>query len=318
MISRASVAAVLLVLVTTAPTAAQPYPARPVEMIIPFTAGSGLDVNGRTVATALGEQLKQQVVVLNRDGAAGTIGFSALAAAPTDGHTIGFGPTTPISNAPYLVKGVRYGADSFSYICQIFETIFVAAVGPESRFKSMKDVIDEAKAKPGTITYGTAGLGSVPHLSMANFGRELGLEFQHVPYRGDALLLPALLRKEIDIAITAIASIREHSTIEALAVFSDERNSSYPQAPMVSELGVKRSVPPGQVGLYAPKGLPPQIQATLESACQAASQNPAVTRVIATTGQRPKYLSGAQYRQLTIDDYAFKGELIRAIGLLNQ
>src|SRR5882757_4316034 len=164
---------------------AQTYPSRPVEMIIPFTAGSGLDVNGRTVASALSEQLGQQVVVLNRDGAAGTIGFSALAVAAPDGQTIGFGPTTPISNAPYLVKGVKYDASSFSYICQMFETVFVVAVSPTSRFKTIADVLQAAKEKPNSVTYGTAGLGSVPHLSMANFGQQLGLEFQHVPYRGD-------------------------------------------------------------------------------------------------------------------------------------
>lgn len=315
--ARAPLAAAMMMLIA-APSLAQPYPSRPVEMIIPFTAGSGLDVNGRAVANALSEHLKQQVVVLNRDGAAGTIGFGALAAAAPDGQVIGFGPTTPISNAPYLVKGVRYDADSFSYICQVFETIFVAAVGPESRFKTARDLFAEAKAKPGTITYGTAGLGSVPHLSMANLGRALGLEFQHVPYRGDALLLPALLRKEIDVAITAVATIREHPTIQALAVFSDERNSAYPDAPTAKELGVARAVPPGQVGIYAPKGLPAGVQTTLESACEAASTNPAVVRVIATTGQRPKYLTGAQYRQMTVEDYKFKGELIRSLGLLNQ
>jgi tripartite-type tricarboxylate transporter receptor subunit TctC len=316
--ARMLAAAALLTAMTAARLEAQTYPSRPVEMIIPFTAGSGLDVNGRTIASALSEQLGQQVVVLNRDGAAGTIGFSALSVAQPDGQTIGFGPTTPISNAPYLVKGVRYDADSFEYICQIFETIFTVAVGPESRFKSMKDVLTEAKAKPGTITYGTAGLGSVPHLAMANLGRSLDVEFQHVPYRGDALLLPALLRKEIDLAITAVASIREQPTIRALAVFSDERNDSYPDAPKVAEFGVTRSVPPGQVGIYAPKGLPRAVQTTLEKACEAATKSPQVTRVIATTGQRPKYLNSVQYRQLTLDDYKFKGELIRALGLLNQ
>ncbi len=91
---------------------AQKWPARPIEMIIPFPAGSGVDVIGRAVATALAEQSGQQVVVNNRDGASGTIGFNALAAVTPDGNTIGFGPTTPIANAPYLVKGVRYGVDS--------------------------------------------------------------------------------------------------------------------------------------------------------------------------------------------------------------
>jgi tripartite-type tricarboxylate transporter receptor subunit TctC len=297
---------------------AQTYPSRPVEMIIPFTAGSGLDVNGRAVATSMADQLKQPMIVLNRDGAAGTIGFGALAAASPDGHVIGFGPTTPISNSPYLVKGVKYDADSFSYICQLFETVFVIAVGPGSRFKTAAEVLQAAKQKPNSVTYGSAGLGSVPHLSMANLGQSLGLEFQHVPYRGDALLLPALLRNEIDLAIVAIATIREHPTIRVLATFDDERNDAYPDVATVKELGVKRSVPPGQVGIYGPKGLTSSVQDALSDACVASAKDPNVSRVISTTGQRPKYRTGLQYRQLTVDDYKFKGELIKSLGLLNQ
>ena len=297
---------------------AQQYPSRPVEMIIPFTAGSGLDVNGRTIAASLSKELKKPVVVMNRDGAAGTIGFGALASSPSDGQTIGFGPTTPISNAPYLIKGVKYNASSFSYICQMFETVFVVAVGPTSRFKTAADVLQAAKEKPNSVTYGTAGLGTVPHLSMANIGQELGLEFQLVPYRGDALLLPALLRNEIDLAITAIATIREHPGIRVLAVFDDARNDAYPDVPIAKELGIKRSVPPGQIGLYGPKGLSAPVEDALNKACAGAAKDPDVLRLITTTGQRPKYLTGAEYRQNTIDDYKFKGNLIKSLGLLNQ
>jgi tripartite-type tricarboxylate transporter receptor subunit TctC len=137
--------AVALALVLVAPGAqAQRWPSRPIDMIIPFPAGSGVDVIGRAVASALSEQLGQQVVVGNRDGASGTIGFNALAAAAPDGNTIAFGPTTPIANAPYLVKGVRYQVGSFDYICQIFENAFTIAVAPQSRFKSAQELIAAA------------------------------------------------------------------------------------------------------------------------------------------------------------------------------
>ena len=315
---RSAISSLAAVMLMSGAADAQPYPSRPVEMIIPFTAGSGLDVNGRTIATSLSKELKQPVVVMNRDGAAGTIGFGALASSPSDGQTIGFGPTTPISNAPYLVKGVKYDASSFSYICQMFETVFVVAVGPASRFKTAADVLQAVKDKPNNVTYGTPGLGSVPHLAMANVGQELGLEFQHVPYRGDALLLPALLRNEIDLAITAIATIREHPSIRVLAVFDDARNDAYPDAPIAKQLGIRRSVPPGQVGLYGPKDLSAPVEDALNKACAGAAKDPDVLRVITTTGQRPKYLTGAEYRQNTIGDYKFKGDLIKSLGLLNQ
>ena len=171
---------------------------RTIEMIIPFPAGSGVDVIGRSVAAALSEQLGQQVVVNNRDGASGTIGFNALAAALPDGNTIAFGPTTPIANAPYLVKGVRYQVDSFDYICQIFENVFTVAVPPQSKFKSAQELIAAARENPGKLTYGHAGNGTIPHLSVENFADALKLKFQPVPFRGDAPVLPTLLKGDID------------------------------------------------------------------------------------------------------------------------
>ncbi len=137
-------------------------------MIISFPAGSGVDVIGRAVAAAISQQTGQNVVVLNRDGAAGTLGFGALAAAAPDGHTIAFGPTTPVANAPYLVKGVRYNVESFTYICQVFENVFTIAVGPQSKVTSVQELLAAAKANPGKLTYGHAGLGTIPHLSMEN------------------------------------------------------------------------------------------------------------------------------------------------------
>jgi tripartite-type tricarboxylate transporter receptor subunit TctC len=162
----AFVAAIALAPIALAPIAlapialeanAQKWPARPIEMIIPFPAGSGVDVIGRAVASAMADQSGQQVVVNNRDGASGTIGFNALAAATPDGSTIAFGPTTPIANAPYPVKGVRYRVESFDYLCQIFENVFTIAVTPQSKFKSVHDLITAAREDPGKLTYGHAG-----------------------------------------------------------------------------------------------------------------------------------------------------------------
>src|SRR4051794_8510854 len=186
---------------------AQKWPARPIELIIPFPAGSGVDVIGRAVASALADQSGQQVVVNNRDGASGTIGFNALAAATPDGSTIAFGPTTPIANAPYLVKGVRYRVESFDYLCQIFENVFTIAVTPQSKFKSVHDLITAARENPGKLTYGHAGTGTIPHLAVENFAEALKLKFQAVPFRGDAPVLPTLLKGDIDFGASAVSTI---------------------------------------------------------------------------------------------------------------
>ena len=274
---------------------AQKWPARPIEMIIPFPAGSGVDVIGRAVATALAEQSGQQVVVNNRDGASGTIGFNALAAVTPDGNTIGFGPTTPIANAPYLVKGVRYGVDSFDYVCQIFENVFTIAVAPQSKFQSIQDLIAAARDNPGKLTYGHAGTGTIPHLAVENFAEALKLKFQPVPFRGDAPVLPTLLKGDIDFGAPAISTIHGQN-FRPLLIFWQARHAAYPDVPTA-------------------RGLPIAIKTALERHCADAVKSEVVRQIIANTGQSIRYLNGADFRAQTTADYQFKGELIRRLGL---
>jgi tripartite-type tricarboxylate transporter receptor subunit TctC len=296
---------------------AQKWPSRPIDMIIPFPAGGGVDVIGRSVATALSTQLGQQVVVNNRDGASGTIGVNALAAAAPDGNTIAFGPTTPIANAPYLVKGVRYQVDSFDYICQIFENVFTLAVAPQSKFKSAQELIVAARENPGRLTYGHAGNGTIPHLSVENFADALKLKFQPVPFRGDAPVLPTLLKGDIDFGAPAVSTIHGQN-FRPLLVFLGQRHPAYPDVPTARELGATSDVPPGHNGLYAPSGLPAAIKVMLERNCADAIKSDVVRQMIANTGQTIRYLAGAEFQAQTVADHTFKGELIRRLGLLAQ
>jgi len=309
----APVAAVALALIALEANA-QKWPARPIEMIIPFPAGSGMDVIGRAVASALAEQSGQQVVVNNRDGASGTIGFNALAAATPDGSTIAFGPTTPIANAPYLVKGVRYRVDSFDYICQIFENVFTIAVAPQSKLRSVEDLISAAREHPGKLTYGHAGTGTIPHLAVENFAEALKLKFQPVPFRGDAPVLPTLLKGDIDFGAPAVSTIHGQN-VRPLLVFWQARHPAYPDVPIARELGITSEVPPGHNGLYAPSGLPIAARTAFERHCADAVKSDVVRQIITNTGQSIRYLSGADFQSQTVADYQFKGELIHRLGL---
>jgi tripartite-type tricarboxylate transporter receptor subunit TctC len=296
---------------------AQSWPSRPIEVIIPFPAGGSSDVIGRSVAAALSDLLGQQVVVGNRDGASGTIGFNALANAPADGYTIGFGPTTPIANAPYLVKGVRYQVDSFEYLCQVFENPFTLAVAPESKIKSARDLLAAARESPGKLSYGHAGKGTIPHLSVENLSEALNLKFQAVPFRGESAILPVLLKGDIDLGTLAVVTIRGQN-FRPLLIFAGQRHPALPDVPTERELGVTTSVPPGHQGLFAPKGLRPEIRASLEGACANAIMRDVVRRTIDNAGLTITYLTGAQFQAQTVADYKFKGELIRRLGLAVQ
>jgi tripartite-type tricarboxylate transporter receptor subunit TctC len=294
----------------------QKFPTRNIEVIIPFAAGGGVDLIGRAVAASLAEQFGQTVVVQNRDGAGGTLGFGALASAAPDGYTLGFGPSTPIANAPYLVKGVRYNVESFDYICQVFENVFSIAVGPTSPHKTAKELFAAAGDK--ALNFGHAGLGSIPHLSVENLADALKVKVQHLPFRGDAAMLPVLLKGDLDFGAPAISSIRGNDQIRPLVVFSNNRHPVYPDVPTAGELGVKTAVPPGQNGLYAPKGLPAEVRTALENACAAAVKSASVLSVIEKTGQSVAYLTGQQFHEQTAADYKFKGELIKRLGLAAQ
>jgi len=293
---------------------AQNWPTRPIEMIVPWVAGGGVDIVSRAIANGMSAELGQNIVVMNRDGAAGTIGFNALSGAAPDGYVLGGGPSTPVANAPYLVRGVRYGVESFEYICQYFENVFALAVREDSPFKTAQDLLAAAKASPGRLTYGHAGPGTIPHLAAENLGMALDIKFQHVPFRGDAPMLPILLKGDIDFGSTALASIRGQ-TIRPLLVFADKRHPNYPDVPIAKELGVAVSVPPGHNGVFAPKGLPKPVLARLEAACAAAVKSDIVQRSVANVGGLITYLSGEQFRAQTVADHAFKGEPMRKLGL---
>jgi tripartite-type tricarboxylate transporter receptor subunit TctC len=308
-----------LMLATASQSAfAQTWPSKQIEMIIAFPAGSGVDVIGRAMGAAVAQQVGQNIVVLNRDGAAGTLGFGALAAAAPDGHVIAFGPTTPIANAPYLVKGVRYNVESFSYICQVFENVFAVAVGPQSKIKSVQELLAAAKENPGKLTYGHAGIGTIPHLSMENMADALHHQFTAVPFRGDAPLVPALLRGEVDFASVGVSTIRPQPAIRPLAIFADKRHPAYPDVPTVKELGVATSVPPGHNGVFAPRGISTDVRSALEGACRTALKQDAIAKVMANTGQTIEYLNGADFHAQTVADYKSKGELIKRLRLSAQ
>ncbi len=310
---RTALSAAAALLVMTGVASAQKYPSRTIEVIIPFAAGGGVDLIGRSVAASIAEQLGQPAVVQNRDGAGGTIGFGALASASPDGYTIGFGPSTPIANAPYLVKNVRYNPESFDYICQVFENVFSIAVSADSPYKTAKDLMVAAKDK--SLNFGHAGLGSIPHLSVENFAEATKMKVQHLPFRGDAAMMPVLMKGDLDFGAPALSSIRGNDKIRPLVVFADKRNPSHPDVPTARELGLTTSVPPGQNGLYAPKGLPAEVRAALERACVTAVKSEGVLKVAGNTGTSIAYLDGKQFHDQTVADYKFKGELIKRLGL---
>jgi tripartite-type tricarboxylate transporter receptor subunit TctC len=287
------------------------YPSRPVQVIVGFPAGGSVDVMARQLVAAISGQLGQPFVVVNRDGMSGTIGFGTVAAARPDGYTLGAGPTTPISVAPHLLADVKYGVDSFEYVCQSFENVFTIAVPIDSAFRSMADLVAAARASPGKLSYGHSGVGTVPHLSVANFLYRTGIDVSAVPYRGEAAMLPDLVAGRVQLGAPSVA-LAVGQKVRVLAVFADSRHPAFPEAPTFAELGMP-SMPPGLNGLVAPKGTPREVLAVLERACEQAVQSESFRAAAQKLSQRVAYLKGAQFAERAQEDYRYKGDLIKAL-----
>jgi tripartite-type tricarboxylate transporter receptor subunit TctC len=293
---------------------AQPaYPSRPVQVIVGFPAAGSVDVMARSLVAAISAQLGQPFVVVNRDGLSGTIGFGAVAGARPDGYTLGAGPTTPISVAPHLLADVKYGVDSFEYICQSFENVFTIVVPLDSPLRSMADLIAAARASPGSLAYGHSGVGTVPHLSVANFLYRTGIDISAVPYRGEAAMLPDLVSGRVQLGAPSVA-LAVGQKVRVLAVFADSRHPAFPEAPTFKELGMA-SMPPGLNGLFAPKGTPRAALAALERACEQAVQGESFRALAQKLSQRVVYLDGARFAERAREDSRYKGELIKALKI---
>jgi len=289
------------------------YPSKPVQVITVFAVGGGTDVIARAYAVEMNRLLGQPFVINPRVGAAGSIGFAALAAANPDGYTISFAPNTPLVNSPHVIKGLSYGFDSIVPVCGVFDNVFSLAVAPSSRYKTLKDLIDDARAKPGKIAYGTSGLGSVPHLSMAALTRAAGVSMNAVSFKGDSDQLPQLMSGELPVATVAVSSIFGRD-LRVIAVFGNKRQRAYPNAPAVTELGYPK-IPQGFNGVFVPKGVPKPVLDTLEKTCEQVVRTPSFIAVVEKLNQTVEYLPGAEFAKLLKEDYEFKGRLIREINL---
>jgi tripartite-type tricarboxylate transporter receptor subunit TctC len=299
---------------TAVPAPAQDkYPVRPVQVIVSYPAGGGVDVMARNLANAMTPLLGQQFVVVNRDGASGAIGFGMLANAQNDGYTLGAGPTTPMSITPHLMKNLKYDVNSFEYICQSFENVFTITVPPDSPLKTISDLISAAKERPGKLTWGHSGVGTVPQLSVSNFAFRSKLNLTPVPYRGDAPMLLDLIAGRVSFGAPAIATIAGRN-LRVLAVFAEQRHFAFPDAPTFKELGLP-SMPPGLNGLFAPRGTPQPVLAQLERACEQAVRSEPFRTAAQRLNAQIAYLGGAAFRARAVEDYRYKGELIRALDI---
>ena len=266
----------------------QDYPSKPVRIVVPYSAGGNADILGRTLAQKLGDALKQPFVVENRAGANGGIGTDFVAKSAPDGYTLLVTASGPITVNPTLYAKVPYDPiKDFAPIseCAVYQYVLVTLAS--SRYKSIADIVAAARAKPGTVSYGSTGVGGGNHLAGELLALATGTQLTHVPYKGSAPALADLLGGQLsimfDTVITSVPQIRA-GKLRAFAVSSGKRASSLPEVPTLQESGIKGFDISQWQGFLAPAGTPKAIVDLLNVETVRAMRAPDVHERIAVQG----------------------------------
>ncbi len=301
-----------------APALAQgSFPSRRIRLIIPWTAGGPADSGFRIMAESVSQKLGQPVVVENRAGAAGILGAMALKEAAPDGYTISqmhMGVVRQMllnPNPPY------HPINDLTYILRITGFVMGTVVRADSPFQTMQELLEHAAANPGRLNYGTLGIGSTQHLAMERIRLARGLEFTHVPYRGTADTLRALMGGEIDFASESSgwAPLVLDGRLRLLALYTSQRAARFPDVPTLTDLGMDIVVDsPG--GLVGPAGMDPAVVGVLADAFREAAQEPQHVEFLARLDQPLMLASGEEYRAQMEQAMVEERALLERLNLL--
>jgi tripartite-type tricarboxylate transporter receptor subunit TctC len=289
------------------------WPERPIQLIVPFPAGGGVDVIARPFAEQLSTLLGQSVVVVPKDGASGTIGMATVASAKPDGYTLAFTPNGPITIQPHVIPTLSYKFDGVVPLCQIFAVQYVLAVKPDSPFRTLADLVSAAKAKPGEVKYGYGGVATNPHLAMSQLVLTSGMDVLAVPYRGDPQAILALKAGDIDAAAMNIGGAKAQG-FRMLVTFADARQPEIADVPTLKESGYP-VVSSAFGGLFAPKGIAPDVARKIDGACRTIVEDERYRRTLRQAFQEPVYRSGTEFAQVLANDLAVKGDVVRRAGI---
>jgi tripartite-type tricarboxylate transporter receptor subunit TctC len=273
------------------PAVAQPYPNRPVKIIVPTPAGGPVDVMARLLANALPAVLGQNVIVENRAGAGNTLGSKAAAAADPDGYTLLVSAASGLIMSPMVYKSAGYDENSFAPIALVAETPQVLVAHPTAPFGSVAELVAYAKENPGKLNYSTGGAGTLPHLTAELFKQLSGTEIVHVPYKGGGPALTDVVAGQIQLTFdtvgTSLQFIRD-GRLKALAVSNPTRLAELPDVPTMPELGYPAINSGAWVAILAPLGTPPAIIQRLNQATNDALKSAAMREPLARLGAQPR------------------------------
>lgn len=305
----------LVGLVSVGVSAQSAYPNQTIKIIVPFTPGTGMDTIARVVAPRLGERLGQSVVVQNQPGASGNIGADAVAKSTPDGHTVLMGANTMLM-ASQMYKNVSFDpVKDFMPVSMAAYGSLMLVAHPKTGFKSLSDLIKEAKAKPGAITFGSPGVGTPHHMAMELFKLESNTFMLHVPYRGSAGYTQDLLGGELNVGFMPVhiaQGLVKAGRLNALALGSSKRHPVAPDVPTFEEVGVKRIDVDLWYAFFVPSKTPSAVVARLNTEISAILRLSEVKDVLGKAGMDASSSSSAELATIVSKDYPRWGNVIRS------
>ncbi|HJS05696.1 MAG TPA: tripartite tricarboxylate transporter substrate binding protein [Variovorax sp.] len=296
-----SAAAALALGAGVAAAQAQGYPAKPITLIVPFSAGGGVDATARLLTAKLGEQLKQPVVIENVAGAAGTIGTQRAARAPADGYTLLFAVASPLNVAPLVApSAVRYDSfKDFVPVATVGTSPFVLIGKAALPARTTAELIQLAKAQPGKFNFGTDGVGTSLHVTAEMFKQRAGIDLMHVPYKSGPQVLTDVAGGQVDLAVLPLSLAQpfvKDGKVRAFGVTSAARSPSAPDIPALGETPELKGLEmDAWLGVLAPAGTPAAVVSTWIRALDATLKDPEIARKLADIAVKPQLIAGPAF-----------------------
>lgn len=293
------------------------FPSKPIKMIVPYAPGGTSDLVGRKLSELAGKILGQPMVAENKAGGAGVIGSAAVAKSDPDGYTLLVTSCSPAIYVP-LQRSVPYNTkEDFSFVIEVADFSFAFAVKADSKFKTFKDFVEEARKNPGKLNYQSQGPKSAGHVQMEYIFSIEKVKVNHLPGEGVAEVIRQLLGGHVEGGITAgLWPQMKAGGLRGLAIAGPKRNEHFPNVPTFYELGYTGGIPFGcAVGILGPKGIHPQILKKLHDAFKKAMEDPSYKELLGTMLELYDYKDSESYRAATFKDYDTTQKILKELGL---
>jgi tripartite-type tricarboxylate transporter receptor subunit TctC len=297
--------------------AADPWPTKPIRVLMPFGAGGSMDVLSRLLAPIVSESLGQQVIVENRPGATGTVAMASVVSAPADGYTLMFTGSS-YATVALLMRNLPFSMDAFTPLSRLTIGPTILCIPSQLGPKTMAEFVAAAKAQPGKWSFGSSGVGTSVHFGGELFKLAAGVDMTHVPYRATPAIIADLLESRLQMSVLGVADARQYilsGQLRGLALSYTERMPEFPDLPTFAEVGYPTVWASNDFGIAIRAGTPEPIKAKLEEAYRTAIRRPEIVKRLADIGLIVVATTSAEFARSVAEDIVRYGEVIRVANI---